>query len=301
MKTLSLATVLVLAACTTTPGPGDADAGSSSGAATGGSGGGGGCVDAGCVSGSCAVDSPCDPCLSPDPCAAQGFACTPDYSPDSLTGASCQLPGEYFDCLPSVGCATGLQCLGAADGGPGGCLEPCTTTADCWDPLTVCTAGEVGQPTYCQVNGCNDFWQSCSAEAVSGGDGTCVYVYDDPQLGPQGACLQGGSVPNGGDCNYYRAADAGLCTPGTLCIIDAAAQNEGVCMPACDGIADGGPACPGVCVLQEPPAPPPPISLLDFTQAGGCATACSQSNPDCPNGLTCYGLSATSSLAACLP
>jgi hypothetical protein len=302
MKTLALAAALALTACSSQIDNGTSStAGGSSGAVTGGSGG-GGCVDAGCASGRCAVGDVCNPCLETDPCAAQGFACSPDYTGASVTGAFCELPGEYFDCLPSVGCASSdLQCIGADAGEPGGCFEPCTTTADCEDPLTVCTAEEVGEPKFCQWNTCSDFWQTCSAESTAGNDGTCVYLYDDPQLGPQGACLQGGSVPSGGDCNYYRAADAGLCTPGTVCIIDASAQNSGICLAACDGIADGGPACGGVCVLQEPPAPPPAVSALDFTQAGGCATACSAADPNCPNGLTCYELDATGTVSACLP
>jgi hypothetical protein len=299
MKSLSLVAVVALAACVA---PGNQPSStSSSGVSSAGSTGG---ADPGCASGSCAIGSVCNPDQDTDPCAAQGLACSPDYTGVSPTGAFCELPGPYFDCLPSVGCAAStpaLQCLGADDAGdPGGCFVPCTTSADCWDPLTVCASMEAGGPTYCVLNSCDDFWQTCSASSVSGADGTCVYVYTDPQYGPQGACLQGGSVPNGGACNFYRGPDAGLCTPGTLCMIDAHADNSGDCMAVCDGVADGGPACAGDCVLSEPPAPPPAVSALDFTQAGGCGAFCSSSGT-CPSPLTCYDVGTTTDINVCLP
>ena len=304
MKIFALGATVVIAACAVPGGSGSTStAGSSGGTASGGSTGGSAESDLGCAIGSCSLGRACNPGLATDPCSPQGLACSPDYTGASPTGALCELPGEYFECQPSVGCAAGgLECVGADDAGdPGGCLEPCTTTADCWDPLTVCTAPQAGAETFCLVNGCNDFWQTCSAASPAGNDGTCIYLYDDPQLGPQGACLQGGAVPSGGACNYYRAADAGLCEPQTVCMINAAAQNSGVCMAACDGVADGGPACAGVCVLTEPPAPPPAVSALDFTQGGGCATSCSASDPNCAAPLSCYQLGPTSSVSACLP
>jgi hypothetical protein len=229
-----------------------------------------------------------------------GLTCTPDYTGVSPTGAFCQLPGPFFFCFPLPGCAPGLTCVDADDAGdPGGCLASCTTTADCTDPLTACGPFEGSDQSFCLVNNCDNFWQACPASVPAGNDGTCVYLYTDPVDGPQGGCLQGGSVPNGGACNYYRSATASLCANGTLCMIDFSAQNSGVCFPDCDAVSDGGPACLADCVVQTPPAPPPAVSELDyFTQAGGCAQDCSESQ-SCPSSLSCQQVGPGT--AACLP
>jgi hypothetical protein len=255
-----------------------------------------------CVAGSCKTGSPCDPNLATDACATGGLACTIDYTDTSPTGAYCELPGPYFSCLPAVGCASSsLQCVGADGGTPGNCLAPCASTADCSDPVTFCAALVAEGPTYCLINLCIDFWQSCDASAPDAGDGTCVYLYNDPQYGPQGGCLQGGSVPATGACSYYRASGAALCAPGTLCMVDSSGANAGICMTDCDGVADGGPECTGVCVLQEPPSPPPAVSAIDFNQAGGCAVPCTSGGNGCPASLTCYEVGTGSGVYGCLP
>jgi hypothetical protein len=265
--------------------------------------------DAGGQTGAFVVGSVCDPGTLPDECLVSGLACTPDYTDTSPTGAFCEIPGPFYSCFPppaGPGCAADLQCVDAdVDAGiAGGCLQSCTTTADCADPLTAC--GHLGGlgATYCLVNNCSNFWLPCGASVDGGTDGTCVYLYDDPTEGPEGACQQAGSVPVGGACNYYRGApgetDGGLlCTNGSNCLIDYKDGDNGVCMANCDAYADGGPACLADCVLSLPPTPPPAVSLLDFyTQQGGCAQDCTTS-PTCPAGLNCQQVAAE--VFACLP
>jgi hypothetical protein len=252
-------------------------------------------------SGGVAFGTVCDPTALPDACLAAGLACTPDYTNVSPTGAFCELPGPFYNCFPSPGCAGTLTCVDAdPDAGiPGGCLASCTTTADCADPLTAC--GQLGGlgPRFCLVNNCSDFWQPCAASVDGGSDGTCIYLYDDPTAGPEGACMQGGAVPAGGACNYYRGAGSALCANGTVCMINFSAGDTGLCMASCDGVADGGPTCLADCVAAPPPAPPPATSLLDYyTHLGGCAQDCT-SSPTCPGGLTCQQVGPD--VFSCLP
>ncbi len=83
-------------------------------------------------------------------------------------------------------------------------------------------------------------------------------------------------------------------------MINYPAGDTGICMAACDAVADGGPVCLADCVESAPPAPPPAISLLDFyTQEGGCAQDCTNSPTSCPADLSCIQVGAETS--ACLP
>jgi hypothetical protein len=84
-------------------------------------------------------------------------------------------------------------------------------------------------------------------------------------------------VAAGGDCQYYRGADAGLCAPGLICTVDAAGDNAGICLPVCDPFADGGPSCGSgtACVESSIPAAPPAISFYDYyNHSGVCAQGC---------------------------
>jgi hypothetical protein len=221
------------------------------------------------------VDAGCNP-NGPDSCAAAGLACTPILP---STNFSCQLPGPFFACEPNVGCATGLDCV------DGVCLQACTATATCGDPLTLCAVLENGNPdagtgqdagTFCLLSSCGSpdgggFWQPCND-----GGGTCVVLFSNAFSGPQGACLQGGSVAAGGTCAYYRG-DGGLCAPGLICTVDAAGNNAGICLPVCDPFADGGPECESgmACVESSIPAAPPAISFFDYdNHSGVCAQSC---------------------------
>jgi hypothetical protein len=248
-----------------------------------------------------AAGSVCDPAVLPDGCLAAGLACTPDYTGVSPTGAFCELPGPFYNCFPSPGCAGSLVCVDANQdaGVPGGCLASCNTTAEGEDPLTAC--GQLGGlgPSFCLVNNCSNFWQPCAASLDGGSDGTCVYLYDDPTAGPEGACLQGGAVPMGNACNFYRRPTASLCASGGVCMINYSAGDTGVCLGICDDVADGGPTCLADCVAAAPPAPPPATSLLDYyTQVGGCAQDCTAS-PTCAPGLICQQVGAQ--VFSCLP
>lgn len=219
--------------------------------------------------------SACDGFAQVDPCAGAGLACTPNLADGGFT---CELPGPLYACESSVGCvAPNLSCVS------GTCLQSCKTTADCADPLTTCSSvGSAG--AFCLVNPCGGpdskgFWRACSAASGDGGDGTCIVLYQNPQGAPQGACQQGGTVPVGEACNFYRS-DAGnaFCAPGLMCMIDASGSNSGVCLPACDPFTPGlGPGCAAgsSCVATTLPLPPPPVSYSDFyDETGACAQSC---------------------------
>lgn len=209
------------------------------------------------------IDAGCDP--NEGLCQAAGLACTPELPSQTFT---CQLPGPFFVCDSSVGCAAGLTCV------DGECLQGCTSTADCGDPLTVCGTLEDGGASFCLVTQCGSpdgggFWQPCGD-----GGGTCV-VLGEFTFTLFGACLQGGSVAAGGNCEYYRG-DGGLCAPGLVCTVDAAGDNSGVCMPVCDPFFDGGPNCGADTACAEFAIPAaPPLSYFDYyNHSGVCAQSC---------------------------
>jgi len=220
--------------------------------------------------------SACNGFAPNDPCNSAGLACTPDLADG---GFSCQPPGPLYACDPNIGCSgPGIVCV------QGTCLQRCKATADCADPLTTCAAIGLDAGSFCLVNPCGGpgstgFWQACNAASGDGGDGTCIVLYQDPRNGPQGACQQGGSVPAGGACNFYRSdAGASFCAPGLLCMVDASGDNAGICLPACDPFSPGlGPTCAAgsSCVPTTLPLPPPAVSYDDFyDETGACAQSC---------------------------
>jgi hypothetical protein len=256
-----------------------------------------------CSNDGTSVGEVCAPGENPDPCFVSGFSCEPDYTDTSPFGGYCEVPTELFECVASVGCASGLSCVGG-DGGL--CLAACATSADCWDPMTTCQ--DAGSGLFCEPTPCADVWQPCAATDPDGGDGTCVLIAETSS-GPLTACLQGGGVLDGGSCNYYRGLDAGLCVPGSVCITQLNGSNVGICMTACDPTigADGGPACGGGCTFATPPAPPPGLSELDFfSRAGGCAALCTSaeagSDAGCPGETGCVDTGEPAAIEfQCLP
>ncbi len=226
--------------------------------------------------GSPRVGSVCDVNASVDQCSSAGLACTPTLVDG---GFICQLPGEFYGCDDSVGCASGLACQG------GFCLQACTTTADCTDPLTVCAQyGSAGN--QCLLNQCEGqeafgLWQACSAASQDGSDGTCVPL--DANAGPSG-CQQAGAVALGGACQFDRAdGGPGFCAVGLICMVDSAGDNRGICLSVCDGFGGGGPTCASgtSCVVTTLPLPPPAVSAVEYySDTGACAQSCVPSASD---------------------
>jgi hypothetical protein len=216
----------------------------------------------------CDVDAPTDQCVS------AGLACMPVLAD---AGFVCQVPGEFYSCDANVGCASGLGCH------YGICLESCSTTADCWDPLTLCAPyGNAGN--QCLLNECegaNGFglWQACGASMPDAGDGTCVPL--DANAGPSG-CQQGGSVSLDGACQLNRGdGGPGFCAVGLLCVVDAVGDNFGICLPACNGFGGQGPSCGAgtSCVPTTLPLQPAAASALEFySLSGACARSCTPSD-----------------------
>ncbi len=236
-----------------------------------GTGYGGGAGGSGGAGGQLARGSPCDGFAQTDACAPAGLACTPILADG---GFMCELPGPLYACDPSVGCATrNFSCVN------GTCLQGCATTRECFDPLTTCRPLQAGGTRYCQVTSCTGLGTACGAATGDGGDGTCVVLSNDPKLGPQGACQQGGVVPVGGRCSFYREdGGAGFCAPGLLCMVNQAGTNDGICLPACDPFTPGlVPGCDAgsSCVPTLLPLPPPRVSSADFyDETGVCAQSC---------------------------
>ena len=216
------------------------------------------------------VGSLCDGNAPVDACSQVGLACTPLLVDGGFT---CQLPGEFYGCDDSVGCAAGLGCH------YGICLEACATTADCWDPLTVCepyrSAGN--QCLLNQCEGAHGFglWAVCAAANPTGGDGMCVPL--DANAGSSG-CQQAGTIALGGACQFDRAdGGPGFCAVGLICMVDASGDNRGVCLSVCDPFDSTGPNCAAgtSCVASTIPLTPPPVSALEYySLTGACAQSC---------------------------
>jgi hypothetical protein len=220
------------------------------------------------------VGAACDVNAPSDQCASAGLACMPVLAD---AGFVCQVPGEFYNCDPNVGCAPGLGCQ------QGICLESCASTADCWDPLTVC-APFVNSGNQCLLNQCEGadgfgLWQACGASSPDARDGTCVPL--DANAGPSG-CQQGGTVPIGGACQLDRAdGGPGFCAVGLLCMVDAVGDDLGICLPACNGFGGEGPSCAGgsSCVPTTLPLQPAAVSALEYySLSGACAQSCTPSD-----------------------
>ncbi len=268
-----------------------------------------------CSYGGCGIGSrptvgeSCDPASSGGLCPIATWAPEPPYSgllcrpgPDD-GGFSCQMPGELEPCTMHTGCPSPLTCDLTTV-----CVATCASSSDCTDPLTSCQILPGGPSCAdngadCQVGplcwptACQRLWEPCGA-AADGGDGTCVPLTFDAHAMDAGSCLQGGSVPSGGACQYTRGPAPGLCAPGLICLLDSTSDG-GICMPLCDP-AGGGPRCgpDEVCV----PELPPPVDLAIDVGIGGCAARCSpDAGPGCVAPARCVARSPGDPETACLP
>jgi hypothetical protein len=248
-----------------------------------------------------ALGGACDWNAPVDLCSQSGLVCTPALIDGGFT---CELPGELSACQADGGCAPGLACsLGI-------CLQPCSTTADCVDPLTACAPfGDAG--AQCLINACGEPWLPCDGSDAGEG-GTCVPLGSDERGRERAACQQAGDVPLGDRCQFYREdGGPGFCAAGLMCMVDAAGDNRGICMPPCNPFERSGPACEGeaACVPTAIPLPPPQVSLLDFSALTGvCVQTCSpdagqaDAGVGCPPPTTCINGSLTAiPIDVCLP
>jgi hypothetical protein len=219
------------------------------------------------------------PSSGADPCAAYGLACLTDGSGNT----TCQLPQEFYSCLPGVGCASPLTCQANGtqpDGGPAlECIEPCSHSSDCFDPFATCQNGSCFY-VLCGPGSSNgtDYYAPCNMDGTN--DGTCLPIAP----GEPGYCMAGGSTAVGSDCTYDRGSTP-LCAVGSYCIYGNS-TNGGVCMPLCEGgvtATDGGPGCSAqdLCVG------------LSNSEFGVCAQNCTGAPSSCPASSSCDALNST--------
>ncbi len=216
---------------------------------------------------------------------AGGNACSVDgdcpggLKCDLSSGTSvCRLPHEFEACQPDAGCAsassvcTSVPLLGQA------CAVPCTTTADCPDPITSCRnpPGSTTQllclPTPCTDGG---LYVQCQVGAAAG---LCI---------PGGlfgtVCFAGGSVPLDGACSLARtsAGAAAMCQPGTACTLS---DGGAICFPLCGNDGDAGLGCAGGTACVSFTGGP----VAAFATYGYCAQTCNPAaSESCPTGLSC--------------
>ncbi len=263
-----------------------------------------------CQDGACGVGqrptvgSDCDPTALHGLCPIGGqIGLGPGHDPSGLIcsrgpgdgGFTCQMPSELEPCTLETGCLAPLGC----DVTYGLCLQgPCSESADCADPLTTCQTLSAADGTgaidgvSCWPTSCGALWQPCAAAGGDGG-GTCVPFPTQPwgqpplsdglpAVGMPGTCLQAGSMPAGGTCQYLRGPGPGLCAPGLICMLDTAGDGQGICLPLCDGAAKGGPSCGANQRCVPTAAPPPNVGL--YARLGGCAQACSTADAGVESG-----------------
>ncbi len=235
----------------------------------------------------------CDPSGTDVICAPVGLSCHSSRLGDGGTPASCQLPGELQACQSRVGCVEGYTCKAGILGGPV-CIEPCQSTTDCIDPITICSAQALSTtqggcvPNPCGPGSLPDggsngtaIYQLCNSEATN--DGTCYP--NGPPLDGGLVCQQGGATAEYQPCGDKRA-DGGtgaLCEAGSECaFIILPTSSPSACYPACSiGPPDSGPICAtgsvcmglgdgslGVCVPTCTMSCPPPLVCVSDGLAG---------------------------------
>jgi hypothetical protein len=257
-------------------------AGTTTGTTTGGSatttGGGtttgGSATTTGTTTGGNVIGMSCNPTASPDTvCAPTGYWCDP-------TSSTCQLPSEFVACNDSVGCATGLTCTAGVPGASGSiCLQVCTDTASCLDPLTACTTVGSTSTMGCLLNNnCTGAYTACNSAGTA--DGTCYPAASNATL----YCQQGGPVAANQPCSSTRAnADADLCVIDAICITFGTTSSAclNLCTLGAPAGADGGPGCPSTALC---------VGLSQGTNWGVCLLGCNTVG-DCPSPYTqCVGL-----------
>jgi hypothetical protein len=228
-----------------------------------------------CSAYECQLGAACIPPAgdAPDPCAAAGLVC-------DLSNEVCRDPQLYESCIqggpscePFPQSNVGNQCInlnGIGDGDAGLCLQRCSQTSDCADPLTSCYAGysaELGG-SFCDGTSCVTDFQPC--ESAAPGDGICE-PEGTTSAGPQSLCQQesadGGTA--GQACDLFNNRQrGGFCAFPNIC-------NGGLCLPACNagtGAVPGcaaGTNCLGVQGLTS-----------DADDLGLCSVACDFTSPD---------------------
>jgi hypothetical protein len=224
------------------------------------------------------------------PCAGE-TVCSLVASVTSL-GFQCQPPAEFYPCLPGWTCAeSSLVCTRFGNGSF--CVEPCTTSDDCADPLAlcqtvqsdggVCLLRECG-PHSNPANGSAPFG---SCDAADAGDGQCVdLAFSD---GAAGACVRTGTLAVGDPCSYYLtdgSAD-GICERGTTCFVSVIDGRSSRCLPLCDSTTTC--AHSQLCFGAVPPIDPPPLSASTVSIGfGACVDLCTLGNDGgCASGFTC--------------
>jgi hypothetical protein len=207
-----------------------------------------------------------------DPCNAAGFVCdeSNEVCRDPQLFEPCQPGGPA--CEPFPQSTVPISCINLDVFGDGElCLQPCSQTSDCADPLLFCdnTGDAVVGGGFCDADQCTTNFARCAAEATV--DGIC-----EPQ-GPQYSfCHQetadGGTA--GQACDVYDNRQRGqFCAFPNIC-------NSGICAPACNAGTSGVPGCAtgtscfGVQGINSDPADLGACSVpCDFTSpdGGGCA------------------------------
>ncbi|MFN7131663.1 MAG: hypothetical protein ACK4N5_06245 [Myxococcales bacterium] len=192
-----------------------------------------------------------------DTCGPYGKVCDTDSDGPAegepwTANATCKLPGEKQECIPTVGCEAGLQCETLQGGGGtfSMCLRKCATTADCPSLLDKCEPNLGG---FCFYNYCArpatgtgqdraQYFKPCNSTGTN--DGTCVPL--SGQTDTIGICFQNGTVAAGGECDpaANRQAPDKLCGANELCfgvMPDAAdaTKTRGICRPLCNAAPTG--------------------------------------------------------------
>lgn len=169
------------------------------------------------------------PAPETDSCRDYGRVCAtesdgPPFG-EPWTVATCELPGELDECLPTIGCQEGLNCVGVQSDGYGLCLQPCTSTNDCDDIRFTCVDPIYNIGNHCYYNFCADsqagpvregFFQPCDA-GEGPTSGSCI-----PLRGTTdsiGICFLNGTSDDGScDPDANRGSDkADLCPANQLC------------------------------------------------------------------------------------
>ncbi len=203
----------------------------------------------------------------PDTCAELGLVCGMDTtSIETIAPSECKKPGEFEDCIQTVGCETPadggtLLCKKDIYSGPPLCLRSCVTLgktdpSKCSDPTTYCNSrvGNLCMFNYCVYPDdldCTANPTTCAAERAkllkpcsAGGknDGTCeAYVFSSGE--EVGICVQGGSSTTTCDPDATRKAGVAvspdMCKVGSTCLPiqpdDAnPKKTKGLCQTVCN-------------------------------------------------------------------
>ncbi len=239
-----------------------------------------------------------------DPCATAGLACM--YTGGGTSGYQCELPTEFYPCLPAVGCAQGsppLTCsaITLPTGSENLCVVDCAASTGCPTPSTTCQSvsgqsvcwydlcGPGSSPDGGTANG-TVYYAPCNAQGS--GDGVCLPVTSGS--GTVGICQQGGPLAAGATgCSPIRPAGgalATLCDGTSYCLTSFSGGTTSLCYPICGAqapmAADGGPGCgtgTGCVGIGG-----------DF---GVCLESCTAGTTTCPSPTSCQNVGSS----YCLP